>query len=161
MDKALFLETLRTTRAEWEKLLAEIGEEHMVQAGATGEWSVKDVIAHIMWGEREMVGVCQARALVGSDLWEMSDDERNPIMVSWYRESSLQAVLSEERQVYALLLSEIEQLSDEDLSQPGCFRDMPSNWQPWQIIAACSFKHYNDHMPPLRAWLANISAKAE
>jgi DinB family protein len=158
MDKATFLETLILARTEWESLLAEIGEERMLQAGATGEWSVKDVIAHVMWGEREMTGVCQARALVGSDLWEMTDDERNPIMVSWYRDSSLQAVLSEEQQVYAQMLAEVEKLSDEDLNDPSHFRDMPLNWLPWQVIAGCSSKHYRDHMPPLRAWLESISS---
>lgn len=153
MDKATFLEKLQATRAQWEALLNEVGEERMLQPGATGEWSVKDVIAHIMWSEREMVGVCQARALVGSDLWEMTDDERNPIMVSWYRETSLQDVLSEERQIYANLLAEIQKLSDDDLNNSQHFQDMPAAWTPWQIIAGCSFKHYRDHMPSIRAWL--------
>lgn len=153
MDKATFLETLRAERAEWESLLTEIGEEHMLLAGATGAWSVKDVIAHIMWSEREMVGVCQARALVGSDLWAMTDDERNPIVVAEYRARSLQDVLSEERQVYAQLLAEVEKLSDEDLNDARRFREMPSNLLPWQVIAGCSFKHYRDHIEPLRAWL--------
>lgn len=159
MDKATFLETLRSARAEWESLLAEIGEERMLQVGATGEWSVKDVIAHVMWGEREMAGACQTRALVGSDLWEMTDDERNPIMVSWYRDSSLQDVLNEERQVYAQLLAEVEELSDDDLNNPRNFRDMPLDWSPWQVIAGCSFKHYRDHTPPLRVWLDSLASE--
>lgn len=153
MDKQTFLETLRAARAEWESLLAEIGEERMLQAGANGEWSVKDVIAHVMWSEREMIGVCQARALVGSELWQMTDDERNPIVVSWYRSSSLQDVLREERQVYSQLLAELEKLSNDDLNDSGHFRAMPSDWLPWQVIAGCSFKHYRDHTVPLRAWL--------
>lgn len=157
MDKETFMETLRATRTEWESLLAEIGEERMLLEGANGVWSVKDLVAHIMWGEREMVGVCQQRALVGSDLWEMTDDERNPIMVSWYRDTPLQAVLSEEREVYARLLAEVEQLSDADLNDARNFRDMPPDWQPWQVIAGCSFKHYRDHMPTLRAWLAGLA----
>ena len=153
MDKATFLETLRSARAEWESLLSEIGEERMLQPGATGEWSVKDVIAHIMWSEREMLGVCQKRALVGSDLWQMTDDERNPIVVSWYRDTSLQDVRAEEQQVYADLLAEVQKLSDEDLNDAGRFRDMPADWAPWQVIAGCSSKHYRDHLPALRAWL--------
>lgn len=153
MDKATFLETLRAARTEWESLLAEIGEERMLLAGATGEWSVKDVIAHVMWSEREMVGVCRARALVGSDLWQMSDDERNPIVVAEHRDRSLREVLDEEQQVYASLLAEVEKLTDEDLNQADNFRAMPSTWLPWQVIAGCSFKHYHDHLLPLRAWL--------
>lgn len=154
MDKTTFLEQLRSTRAEWEALLDEVGEARMAEAGANGKWSVKDVVAHVLWGEREMVGVCQQRALVGSDLWEMTDDERNPIMVSWYREHSVQAVLAEEKQVYAQLLAEVQKLSEDDLNNPGNFREMPADWVPWQLIAGDTFKHYRDHMPTIREWLA-------
>jgi uncharacterized protein (TIGR03083 family) len=154
MDKTTFLEQLRSARAEWEALLDEVGEERMAEPGANGEWSVKDVVAHVLWGEREMVGVCQQHALVGSDLWEMTDDERNPIMVSWYRDHSVQAVLAEEKQVYAQLLAEVQKLSEDDLNNPGNFREMPADWVPWKLIAGDTFKHYRDHMPTIREWLA-------
>ena len=62
MDKTTFIETLLARRAAWEALFAEVGEARMLQPGVAGEWSVKDVIAHVMWSEREMVGVMQARA---------------------------------------------------------------------------------------------------
>src|SRR5437660_2729156 len=89
MDKATFIETLHAERAEWEALLAEVGEARMLQPGVAGGWSVKDIIAHVMWGEREMVGVMQARALVGSKLWDLPEDERNAIMVAEQRDRPL------------------------------------------------------------------------
>lgn len=153
MDKATFVETLRTTRTEWETLLAQVGEERMLEPGAAGTWSVKDIIAHIMWGEREMLGVCQQHALVGSELWNMTDDERNPIMVAEQHDRPLQDILSEERQVYAQLLAAVQALSNEDFDDPHRFRYMPEDWMPWQIIAGCSYKHYKDHMPSIQDWL--------
>lgn len=153
MDKATFLETLHTARAEWEALLAEVGEARMLEPGATGEWTVKDVIAHVMWCEREMVGVCEAHALVGSDFWNLTNEESNAIMVAQYRETPLQDVLVEERQVYDRLLAVLQTLSDEDLNDARRFRDMPVEWVPWQLIAGNASQHYGDHMPPIRAWL--------
>ena len=153
MDKATFLETLYTARTEWEALLSEVGEARMLEPGAVGVWSVKDVIAHVMWGEREMTGVCEAHALIGSELWQMTDDERNPIMVSWYRDHSVQDVLTEERAVYARLLAALQTLTDEDFDDPQRFREMPPDWLPWQLMAGCSFGHYRDHMPGIRSWL--------
>lgn len=153
MDKATFLETLHTARTEWEALLAEVGEARMLEPGATGEWTVKDVIAHVMWCEREMVGVCEAHALVGSDLWNLTNDESNAIVVAQYRETPLQDVLVEERQVYERLLAALQTLSDEDLNDARRFRDMPVEWVPWQLIAGNASQHYGDHMPPIRAWL--------
>ena len=147
MDKATFIETL----------LAEVGEARMLQPGAAGEWSVKDVIAHVMWGEREMVGVMQAHALVGSNLWDLPEDERNAAVFTEQRDCPLQEVLTEEQQVYAQFLEAVQALSDEDFSDPHRFREMPEQWLPWQILAGCSFAHYRQHTPSIRAWLSSMA----
>lgn len=153
MDKAVFLETLRTKRAEWEALLAEVGEARMTQPGVAGEWSIKDVIAHVAWGEREMVGVLQVRALVGSDLWNVSTDERNAAVFEQNRLRFLQDVLAEEQQTYRQLLEALQSLSDEDFNDSQRFKDMPADWIPWQIIAGNSFGHYDEHIPSIRSWI--------
>jgi len=155
MDRATFIETLYAARAEWEALLAEVGEARMLQPGATGEWSVKDVIAHVMWSEREMVGVMQAHALVGSELWNLTDDERNAVVFAEQRDRSLPDVLTEEQQVYAQFVRGVETLSDEDFTDARRFREMPEQWLPWQVLAGCSFAHYRQHMPSIRAWLSS------
>ena len=157
MDKAPFIETLHTGRTEWEALLAEVGEVRMLQPGAAGEWSVKDVIAHVMWSEREMVGVMQAHALVGSDLWDLPEDERNAVVFAEQRDQPLHDVLSEEQQVYAQFLEAVQALSDEDFTDPHRFREMPEQWLPWQILAGCSFAHYRQHTPSIRAWLSSMA----
>ncbi len=157
MDKATFIETLHAGRAEWQALLAEVGEARMLQPGAAGEWSVKDVIAHVMWSEREMVGVMQTHALVGSDLWDLPEDERNAIMVTEKRDQPLQEVLTEEQQVYAQFLEAVQALSDEDFTDPRRFREMPEQWLPWRILAGCSFAHYRQHTPSIRAWLSSAA----
>lgn len=37
----------REERARWEVLLAQVGSEHMRQPGALGEWTFKDLVAHL------------------------------------------------------------------------------------------------------------------
>ena len=154
MDKATLLKTLTETRAAWEALLAQIDEEQMLKPGAAGKWSVKDVIAHVASGESEIVPVLRTRVLAGSDLWNLSDDERNEIEYQQNKDRPLNDIVNEERQAYTALLEVVQQLSDEDLNDPHCFKDMPQEWRPWQLIAGDSFKHYEDHMPSLRDWLA-------
>ncbi len=56
MTKAELLDKLRAGRAEWEALLARVGEARMTEPGVEGEWFVKDVAAHIMVYERWVVG---------------------------------------------------------------------------------------------------------
>jgi len=52
MTKTTLLETLRSKQAEWQALLAEVPADHMTEPGVAGEWSVKDIIAHLTYYER-------------------------------------------------------------------------------------------------------------
>ena len=155
MDKTTFMNTLQETRAQWEELLAQVEEERMQRPGATGKWSVKDVIAHVMDGERELVQIMHTHVVTGSELWNLSDDERNEIVYQQNRERPLQEIMSEEQQAYANLLAAAQTLSDDDLNDPHHFQRMPEEWVPWRIFAGNSFKHYQDHMPALRAWVTH------
>ena len=155
MDKTVFINTLKQSRAEWEALLAQVDEERMLQPGAAGKWSVKDVIVHVTWSEREMVPIMSTRELVGSELWELSDDERNEIVYQQNRDRPLQEILQEEQQAYADLFEAAQTLSDDDLNDPHRFQQMPQEWVPWRLFAGNSFKHYQDHMPALRAWVTH------
>ena len=64
MDKIRFLDTLLAERAEWDRVLSQIDVARMAVPRVAGEWSVKDVVAHVTWFEREMIGVLTAYALV-------------------------------------------------------------------------------------------------
>jgi len=154
MEKATLLKTLTETRAAWEALLAQIDEEQMQKPGAAGKWSVKDVIAHVAWCESEIVPVLRTHVLAGSDFWNLSDDEGNEITYQQNKDRPLHDIVNEERQAYTALLEVVQQLRDEDLDDPHCFKNMPQEWSPWQLIAGNSCKHYEDHMPSLRDWLA-------
>ncbi len=154
MDKTTFISTLKKAREEWETLLAQIGEEQMLRPGAAGKWSVKDVIAHVTWGEREIAPVMRTHVLAGSELWNLTDDECNEIVYQQNRDRSLHEIMNEEQQAYADLLSAAQTLSDEDLNNSHRYKLMPVEWVPWQLYAGNSFKHYQDHMPSIREWLA-------
>jgi hypothetical protein len=153
MTKARFLDLLDATRAEWDALLAAVPEARMTVPGLDGDWSVKDVIAHLTWHEREMVGVLQTHALVGSDLWDLPLDERNAIIYAQNHDRPLAGVLAEARAVYPQLVAGVQGLAEADLIDPGRFADMPGDWVPWQLLAENTYTHYRDHMPAIRAWL--------
>ncbi len=158
MTKSELLDLVRVARSEWDAVLAQVGEERMTQPGVEGEWSVKDIIAHVTWGEREMVSVLRKRALEGADersdeLWRMSNDERNAVVFEQNRHRPLNDVLDEARRTYQELLDALETLSDEDLNHARHFRDMPADWLPWRIIAGNTYIHYPDHARSIRAWL--------
>jgi hypothetical protein len=66
MDKLEFVAKVKQTHQEYETALASLTEAQMLQPRTCGDWTVKDVIAHVTWYEREMVGVLKQRALLGS-----------------------------------------------------------------------------------------------
>ncbi len=154
MNKTEFITKLMETREQWEALLAQISEARMTEPGATGKWSVKDVIAHITWSEREVAPVMQSHVLAGSELWELSDYERNEIVYERNRDRSLQEIIRDERQAYKQFFEAAQTLNDEDLNDSSRYKHMPPDWIPWQLFAANSFDHYQDHMKPLREWFA-------
>ena len=152
VDKVQLLDMIQRARAHWEALLAEIPAAWMTEPGVEGEWSVKDIIAHIAWGERENLGVAQARALVGSDLWQWSEEERNRAVFEQNRGRDLHDVLAESRQVFRQYLEAVAALSGEDLNDPGRFQGLPDGWRPWRILYDPA--HYQVHAQSIRAWLA-------
>ena len=77
MKKAELIRALQEVHRAFNDLLARIPAERMNEPGALDSWSIKDVIAHLAWHEREMVGMLQAHALVGSELWNLPLDQRN------------------------------------------------------------------------------------
>ncbi len=153
MDKTTLIQTLRNEHEQWQTLLAQISEERMVQPGVAGEWSVKDIIAHVMWYERETVGILQQRAFVGSPLWNVSLEERNAAMVAENHNRSLEEMRLEAQQVFEQLIQAIQKLSEADLNDASSLHDIPPNWLPWQVIASNSYEHYHQHTPSLSAWI--------
>jgi hypothetical protein len=100
-----------------------------------------------------MVGTLEAMALVGSELWQLPHDEHNVLIYEQNRDRPLEEVLSEAERVHDQLSVAMASLSEDELSDPSHFRDMPSEWMPWQVIAGNTYEHYHQHIPDIRKWL--------
>lgn len=145
--KASLLDAIRSERARWDDLLRQIGDQRMTEPGAVGEWSVKDLIAHVAWSEREATEMLERHRMAGSDLWSLSEDERN-------RERSLAEIRAEAAESYRRLLAALEALPKADLHDASRFEGMPPDWLPWRIGDGCSADHDQAHLPSLLAWAA-------
>ena len=91
--------------------------------------------------------------MIGSELWDLSQDGRNAVVFEQNRHRPLRDVLAEARRVYEQLLEGLQSLSEEELTDAGRFREMPAEWLPWKIIADNTYEHYLAHAPAIRAWL--------
>src|SRR5438132_11775279 len=100
MDREAFFGQLASERRNWDEIVGRVPRERMTEPMVPGGWSVKDVVAHVTWSEREMIGVLRQRALVGSPLWGLDQDSRNAIVFAENRDRGLEDVLADERQGY-------------------------------------------------------------
>jgi hypothetical protein len=162
MTKGKLLEELGAARAEWDALMAQVmverGEAAMVEAGAAGMWSVRDLIAHLTSYDRWFVNAAEAQ-LRGepppTDGTEWMDwDERNAIHHQRTLHLSLDEVLTDSRQTYNRLLELVELLSEEFLVEPQQPPGMTQPFVVWKQLRGNTYDHYRLHMQDVWAWLA-------
>jgi uncharacterized protein (TIGR03083 family) len=154
MQKDDLLVILERERSAWNELLAHIDPQRMQEPGAAGQWSVKDLIAHISWYEWEIAGALRTRTLGGSALWEKSPEERNQAIYEQHQGQSLEMVLADSRRAYHELLEAVAGLPEGALNDPGRMTSWPEALPPWRLLAENSYEHYRDHRAELEQWLA-------
>ncbi len=158
MQKSQLLARILSTRADLEACLGQIPEHLWEKANVCGEWTAKDVLAHITWHEREMIGVIQTRSLIGSALWDLPLDERNAAIQAEGKDRTAAEVRAEAPQVFQQLLQQIETLEQNELEDANRFVNMPADWLPWQLFSENTWEHYIDHTREINAWLHSPDA---
>jgi hypothetical protein len=160
MEKPEFLNGLRQEYQGWQELLEQIGPENMNKPDVAGDWSIKDIVAHLTGWRKRTVARLQAaqRGETGTPPpWDpklSTDDEINAWIYEANRGHSVQEVLDESDQVFQQVLMAVEGLPDEVLQEP-------QRYLPWlegnPFTPAALFAHYHDeHEADMRAWLARI-----
>jgi len=165
VDKTISVEQLvddmRRERERWDALLARIGTERMEEPGVDGEWSVKDVIAHVTAYERKVLKRLRAHAhgeqYTPASYDQLEDvDARNAYYHAQDEGRSLDDILADHRETFDELIRLTSDLDDLDLRDPtrlGWPADV--DFEPWESISGNSYGHYEEHIPNLEAWLAS------
>jgi hypothetical protein len=158
MEKSELLNWLGEEYQQWEALLDQIGPARMDLPGVNGDWSMKDMVAHLTGWNRWLVARMQA-AQRGepepSPPWPSHlehEDEINAWIYASNRGRTVRNVLEETHQVYDQLLAVIEGL-------PNDVRiDHHLVWLgDERFVAGEFFDHFHDdHEPDVRAWLARV-----
>jgi hypothetical protein len=150
-------EILRTERAQWNALLAQVGPERMETAGAVGDWSVKQLVAHLTWYEGAIVEGAESALSTGTFKRRrpegMSMDDMNARIAAESQNRSLTEVLAEADSVFGRLLTLIEAVPENLLNDPKIL-GLPEDMVPWMGVANNSYAHYREHEADLRAWVA-------
>ena len=166
MKKSELLDWLQEEYQQWEALLDETGPAHMEQPGVNGDWSMKDIVAHLTGWQPRLITRLQAAQLGESEPpppWPahlQTDDEINARIYESNRGRSVSEVLDESHQIFQQLLAVIEGLPEDvriEKVQQG-ERVYHLVWLNGQRFPAGEFfdHFHDDHEPDIRAWLARV-----
>ena len=170
MKKSELLNRLQEEYLQWEAFLDQIGEARMDQGGVNGDWSMKDIIAHLTGWNRHLVARLQAAQHGESEPsphWPahlQTEDDINAWIYEINRHRSAREVLNESHHVFQQLLAVIEGLPDdvriEPVHQQG--RVYLPIWLGDQRFPAGEFfdHFHDDHEPDVRAWLARVERQS-
>jgi hypothetical protein len=164
--KAQLLADLRDEQTQWEALLQDIGEDHMTQPCGAGDWSIKDIVAHLTGWRRRTVARFQAALHHEppppppwpADL--QTDDEINAWIYAANRDLPLAEVLQESREVFQQLVEALDAFPAADLLDPARFPWLGSEDLP--LTGAALFGHFHEeHESDMRAWLERVRREQE
>jgi len=154
------VDLIEETYGSWLQLLESAPADQWEAPGVSGNWSLKDIIAHIAWHEEQMAKVIASRALVGSDWWNLPTDERNANIYAATKDAPLESVIADARAVHEDLVRRIRELNGNELNETGHFAGMPDDWLFSDILAQNTFEHYGDHAATVARWLADREHRA-
>ncbi len=139
-----------TIETRWEELLASVdglSDAQMVEPGVVGEWSVKDIMAHITTWELEALKHLPEIAS-GKPQQRYKDvygglEAFNALKFAENRERSLDEVRSRFSETHEQLLHYLDTVPDELLNSRERFRSRV-RWD--------TYSHYPMHAEHIRAW---------
>jgi uncharacterized damage-inducible protein DinB len=157
VTKTRVVDQIRYWHSQWEQALEAIPHEKLTEP-VLGEWSVKDLITHLTWYERQMVETIHGRAVSVSEPADYPRDQLNQQIFEQHRSQSLDEARRDQRQVQRQLLQAVEQLEDQDLNDPTRIRGLPSEKKLWELLESRIWVHYMIHTEDLWALLDHSSS---
>jgi hypothetical protein len=159
MDKAQLLDEMNSGYTVFENTLAPLDEKQMTTSGVNGDWSIKDILAHLTAWQRYLVIRLQA---VGRNeepaVHGPADKDVDEMNARFYEENKsrlLAEVMGDFHATYGRAVEAVQALSNEDLFEPQRFAWMKGN-ALWELVAGNTYEHYQEHIGSIQAWLGKV-----
>lgn len=147
MKTQQLLKKLDTAWTEFKESYAGLSESQITEPGVTGNWSVKDIIAHVTWWEEEALKHLPL-ILAGGRPPRYSVkyggiNAFNALMTERKQSLSLADALREQDETHRRLVAYIESAPEEQITRETRFR---------RRIRLDAYSHYPIHAKAIRAW---------
>jgi hypothetical protein len=157
INKATLLDNMQRGYAALEAVLTPLDQDQVTTAGVNGDWSIKDILAHIVTWQQVLVDRLQAatRGEKPATLLDGTEEEVDRLNAQFYEESKgrpFAQVLADFRTSYWQIVEIVQTISDEELTDPHRFAWMGG--EPlWRLIAGDTYGHYPEHIESIQEWL--------
>lgn len=162
------LATIQSLREDLDQVVAEVDEERMLEPETFGEWSFKDLIAHLTGWRLTTATRLEAGLRGGEPVypWPSQLDESDDLDVGnvdeinrWFfetnRDKPFAVILRESNETFERVERAIAAMPEDDLLMPGRFA-----WVSWTgeglgpAVVRGTRNHYrHEHEPAISVWL--------
>src|SRR5215217_7129775 len=163
-SKAELLERMRAGREEWDALITRIPDSVRTEPALAGDWSVKDLIAHVaafeQWTAAQIRAANEGRSPTDRELYGVEEvtvdpegwdlDRQNAKIYAQYKETPLAEVMTLCNQAFADLVAAVEAVADEDFARPGA-QTWTDDTTLLEVIPGQCYAHYAQHADELRS----------
>ncbi len=158
MNKTELLDNIRREHERLARLVGQLGEDQLTAPGVVGDWSFKDILAHITAWDNLLPGWLEAARIgatpkLPSEGYTWADEDKlNESIYHQHKDDTWNSVLADFQDSYARVVREVEALSEQDLSDANHF--------PWlhgkplaSLVATDSSEHYAEFATAIESWL--------
>jgi hypothetical protein len=148
--KNVLLAELEQEWANIERLCFSLSEADMIKPGVQGEWSVKDILAHLSAWEKYLLDrlgyVMSGQPPLYPVMITMDDVHRfNAQVYAENKDRPLTSVVIEFRNLYKGIMVVLEAMDEKQLNQPYSY-DFPGDALTLlQLIRANTCEHFHEH----------------
>lgn len=141
------LRSTREAHIRLDELLAGLSEEEQIRPGVTGDWSVKDHLAHLTWWEQSVIRILAGdpNPLAAIPVGAKDEDAINAYVFAQNRDRPLADVRAAFDASYQQMLHLIATVPDDVFAQRH-------DW-----ISGNADSHYDEHLRMLQAWRERAS----
>jgi hypothetical protein len=155
MTRDEILDALEDSREKFLDAIEGLPDEAIEEPGVVGDWSVKDILSHLIAWEGEIVKLMwQARngeKPTTLHFAHVDMDRANADFYTATKDRPLERVLADFAAVRKQTERRVEAFSDKDLNDPQRYPWLGET-PLWQWIAGDSFEHEAEHAAEILAW---------
>ncbi len=170
MEKYRLLESMEINRAAWDAILYSLQPEYLEVTLIGGQWTVKDITAHIMcyeaWIGSQLYPELREHIPVPPEGVDLTDQDQRDEWYFWlHHERHMEDILSEANWFFEQLYVGVQACDEDVLNLPfrlNAYYDLEETtwedttadplWPLWKWIAFNCYEHYPQHIPRLKLW---------